>query len=186
VLSHSAAIVDISRLIKVHGDIIDRFVICGSSIPGLGAMTHAARAAAAVDALGPIRVSTVIRTRQLPTAANELLYGPASARSISDATLVRYECAEHFGVALAMLRAGPVLRQDWRGRRVLLVGSSGDPIVPAARVKDAERRLRSRGALTRCEILPMGPPHAFLSFQAAAEPVAKLIAEHVSGVEQTC
>jgi alpha-beta hydrolase superfamily lysophospholipase len=186
VLSHSAGIVDISRLIKVYGHVIDRFVICGSAIPGLGAMTHAAKAAAAVQALGPIRMSTVIGTLQLPTATNELLYGPPSARSISDAALIRYECAEHFGVALAMLRARPVLSQDWRGRRVLLVGSSGDPIVPAARVIDAERRLRSRGALTRCEILPLGLPHAFLSFQGAAEPVAKLIAERVDEVEQVC
>jgi hypothetical protein len=112
----------------------------------------------------------------LPTASNELLYGPAASRSISDSALARYECAEHFGVALAMLRARPVLHQDWRGRRVLLVGSSGDAIVPPARVHDAERRLRGRGALTRCEILPVALPHAFLTFHAAAEPVATLIA----------
>jgi hypothetical protein len=80
-------------------------------------------------------------------------------------------------VALTMLRARLVLRQDWAARRVLLIGSAGDVIAPPDRVKDAERRLRALGAVVRSEILAMQLPHAFLSFHAAAEPVADLIAQ---------
>jgi hypothetical protein len=176
VLSHSAGIVDVAGLVDGHGHEIDRFVICGAPIPGVGAMIDAARAAASAQSLAPIRLSSLIKTRQLPTAANNLLYGPPAARSISDSTLARFECAEHFGVVLTLLRAGPVLRRDWRGRRVLLLGSSGDKIVPPRRIQDAERRLRARGALVRCEILPVNVPHAFLSFQTAAKRVAELVA----------
>lgn len=176
VLSHSAGIADVSRLIGVYGNGIDRFVICAAPIPGLGAMMDAAKAAASVHSLGSIRLSGLVTTRQLPTATNGLLYGSPCDRSISDAALARYECAEHFGVALTMLRARLVLRQDWRGRRVLLVGSAGDMIVPASRIEDAERRLRARGAVVECRILPMELPHAFLSFQAAAKSISALIA----------
>jgi hypothetical protein len=177
VLSHSAGIADVARLVGVYGNEVDRFLICGASIPGLSAMMDAAKAAASVDSRAPIRLASLIRTRQLPTAANDLLYGPPSDRSISDTTLARYECAEHFAVALTMLRSRLVLGQDWRGRRVLLVGSAGDAIVPACRIRDTERRLQARGAVVECRILPMKLPHAFLSFQAAAQSTAELIAE---------
>lgn len=176
VLSHSAGIADVARLIGVYGSEIERFVICGASIPSLGAMMEAAKAAASVQSREPIRLSSLIKTRQLPTAANNLLYGPACGRFVSDATLARYECAEHFGVALTMLRSRLVLGQDWRGRRVLLVGSAGDAIVPPSRIKDSEQRLRARGAVVECRILPMELPHAFLSFQAAAQSITELIA----------
>lgn len=175
VLSHSAGIADVARLVGVYGNEIDRFVICAAPVPGVAAMMDAAKAAASVGALGPIRLSSLITTRQLPTAANDLLYGPPSVRTISDATLARYECAEHFGVTLSMLRARLVLRQDWIGRRILLVGSAGDAIVPPHRIKDTQRRLRARGAVVECTILPMDLPHAFLSFQAAAKLVADLV-----------
>jgi hypothetical protein len=69
-----------------------------------------------------------------------------------------------------------VLQQDWRARSVLLIGSAGDAIAPPDRIMNAERRLRALGAVVRSEILAMQLPHAFLSFQAAAEPVADLIA----------
>jgi alpha-beta hydrolase superfamily lysophospholipase len=52
VLSHSAGIADISRLVGAYGNEIDRFVICAAPIPGLGAMMDAAKAAASVHSLG--------------------------------------------------------------------------------------------------------------------------------------
>jgi hypothetical protein len=176
VLSHSAGIADVARLIGEHGAEIDRFVICGASIPGIGTMRQAARAAAAADSMPRIRLWDLIRTRQLHAGNANLMYGPPADRTISDSTLARYECCEHFGVALTMLRARLVLRQDWGERRVLLIGSAGDVIAPPERIKDAEKRLRARGAVVRSEILPMPLPHAFLSFQSAAETVADLIA----------
>jgi acetyl esterase/lipase len=59
---------------------------------------------------------------------------------------------------------------------VLLIGSAGDVIAPPDRIRDAENRLRAQGAVVRSEILPMQLHHAFLSFHAAADPVADLIA----------
>jgi alpha-beta hydrolase superfamily lysophospholipase len=176
VLSHSAGIADVARLIGEYGAEIDRSVICGAAIPGIGAMKQAARAAAAADSMPRIRLWNLIRTRQLPAGNANLMYGLPADRTISDSTLARYECCEHFGVALTMLRARLVMRQDWGARRVLLIGSAGDVIAPPDSVKDAEHRLRARGAVVRSEILSMQLPHAFLSFQAAAKPVADLIA----------
>jgi hypothetical protein len=177
VLSHSAGIADVARLMGEHGAGVDRFVICGCSIPSIAAMRHAARAAAAADSMPRISPWNLIRTRQLHAGNANLMYGPPANRTISDATLARYECSEHFGVALSMLRTRLVLGQDWRARRVLLIGSAGDAIAPPENVIDAERRLRAQGAVVRSEILPMQLPHAFLSFQAAAAPVAELIAQ---------
>ncbi|MDT5339237.1 MAG: hypothetical protein QOD90_4742 [Mycobacterium sp.] len=176
VLSHSAGIADVARLIGEHGAEIDRFVICGASIPGIGAMKQAARAAAAADSMPRIGLWNLIRTRQLHAGNANLMYGPPANRTISDSALARYECSEHFGVALSMLRTRLVLQQDWRARSVLLIGSAGDAIAPPDRIMNAERRLRALGAVVRSEILAMQLPHAFLSFQAAAEPVADLIA----------
>jgi hypothetical protein len=176
VLSHSAGIVDVAHLITEHGAGIDRFVICGAAIPGIGAMKQAASASSAAGSMPRIRLWNLIRTRQLFAGNANLMYGPPADRTIGDSTLARYECREHFGVALAMLRARLVLRQDWAARRVLLIGSAGDVIAPPDRIRDAENRLRAQGAVVRSEILPMQLPHAFLSFHAAADPVADLIA----------
>jgi hypothetical protein len=41
VLSHSAGVVDVARLIPVHGTDIARFVITGAGMPGLAAMLTA-------------------------------------------------------------------------------------------------------------------------------------------------
>jgi pimeloyl-ACP methyl ester carboxylesterase len=183
VLSHSAGIVDVARVMDEFGCGIDRFVITGSSIPGIAAMAHAVRASAAADALGEIRLSTLIRTRCLPAGTARLIYGPPANRVISDHTLARYECPEHVGVALSMLRATPVLRQNWRARRVLLIGSSGDAVVPADMIKRAHWRLRAQGAEVQSEILPIDLPHAFLSFQAGAAQVAELIAAGFTSTE---
>jgi hypothetical protein len=79
-------------------------------------------------------------------------------------------------VPLSLLSARPVLRQDWGGRRVLLVGSAGDAIAPPRGINQAHWRLRARGAEVVSTILPMDLPHAFLSFQAGAARVAELIA----------
>lgn len=174
VLSHSAGIVDVARLITEHGCGIDSFVITGASIPGVGAMAQAVKASA--RSLGGIRVSSVIRTRCLPAGNANLMYGPPAHRVISDGALARYECPEHVGVPLTLLRAGPVLRQDWRGRRVLLVGSAGDAIAPPRGITRAHWRLSARGAVVRSTILPMDLPHGFLSFQAGAARVAEFIA----------
>jgi alpha-beta hydrolase superfamily lysophospholipase len=176
VLSHSAGIADVARLIGDYGAGVDRFVICGCAIPSIGAMRHAARVAAAADSMPRIRLGNLIRTRQLHAGNANLIYGPPANRTISDCSLARYECSEHFGVALSMLRTRIVLGQDWRARSVLLVGSAGDAIASPDRIMNAERRLRALGAVVRSEILSMQLPHAFLSFQAAAEPVADLIA----------
>jgi hypothetical protein len=176
VLSHSAGIVDVARLIGEHGGGIDRFVITGASIPGVGAMAKAVKASAAARSLGGIRVSSLIRTRCLPAGNANLMYGPPAERVISDCALARYECPEHVGVPLTLLRAGPVLRQDWRGRRVLLIGSAGDAIAPPRGINQAHRRLSARGAVAASTILPMDLPHAFLSFQAGAARVAEFIA----------
>ncbi|CAN5752758.1 hypothetical protein BH09ACT8_BH09ACT8_57110 [soil metagenome] len=175
-LSHSAGLVDVARLIREYGTWIDRFVICGAPIPGFSAMVQAARAAAAAQSLPRISLWQLIKTRQLPSGNADLMYGPTAARLISDDTLARYECAEHFSVALTLLRSGPVLGQDWGGRRIVLVGSPGDAIAPPDRIRTAASRLRARGAVVRLEILPTQLPHAFLSFQSAAEWVADLIA----------
>jgi hypothetical protein len=176
VLSHSAGIVDAARLIGEYGGGIDRFVICGAPIPGLRAMAHAAKASAAARSLGGFRVSTLIRTRCLPAGNANMMYGPPADRVISDCALARYECPEHVSVPLTLLRARPVLRQDWRGRRVLLIGSAGDAIAPPRGINQAHWRLRARGAVVRSIILPMDLPHAFLSFQAGAARVAEFIA----------
>jgi alpha-beta hydrolase superfamily lysophospholipase len=176
ILSHSAGIADVARLMGGYGADIDRFVICGSSIPSIGAMRHAVRVAAAAGSMPRIHLGDLIRTRQLHAGNATLMYGPPANRTISDNALARYECSEHFGVALSMLRTRLVLRQDWRARRVLLIGSAGDAIAPPDFILNAERRLRALGAVVRSEILSMQLPHAFLSFQAAAEPVADLIA----------
>jgi len=176
VLSHSAGVADVARLMGEHGADIDRFVICGCSIPSIGAMRHAARVAAAADSMPRIRLWNLIRTRQLHAGNASLMYGPPANRTISDGALARYECSEHFGVALSMLRSRLVLRQDWRARRVLLIGSAGDEIAPPDFITNAEHALRALGAVVRSEILSMQLPHAFLSFQAAAEPVAALVA----------
>ena len=176
VLSHSAGIVDVARLIGEHGGGIERFVITGAGIPGVGAMAQAAKASAAAGSLGGIRVSSLIRTRCLPAGNANLMYGPPAGRVISDCALARYECPEHVGVPLTLLRARPVLHQDWRGRRVLLIGSAGDAIAPPRRIKHAYWRLRARGAVVRSNTLHMDLPHAFLSFQAGAARVAEFIA----------
>jgi hypothetical protein len=176
VLSHSAGIVDVARLITEDGGGIDRFVITGASIPGVGAMAQAVKAAAAARSLGGIRVSSLIRTRCLPAGNANLMYGPPAHRVISDGALARYECPEHVGVPLTLLRARPVLRQNWRGRRVLLIGSAGDAIAPPRGINEAHGRLRARGAVVQSTILPIDLPHAFLSFQAGAARVAEFIA----------
>jgi hypothetical protein len=176
VLSHSAGIVDVARIIGEFGRGIDRFVITGASIPGVGAMARAAKASAAADSLAEIRLSSLIRTRCLPAGNARLMYGPPADRLITDRALARYECPEHVGVALSMLRARSVLRENWRGRRVLLIGSAGDAVVPANRIKRAHWRLRALGAEVQSAILPLDLPHAFLSFHDGAAAVAKLVA----------
>ena len=176
VLSHSAGIVDVARLIGRYGDSIDRFVITGAPMPGLGSMAQARKAAREADSLGGIRLSTVIRTRCVPAGSATLIYGPPAGRAISDAQLARYECLEHVGVPLSLLWARSVLRQDWRGRRVLLIGSAGDAIAPPNRIKRASEQLHERGAEVACTILPKDLPHAFLTFTDGAAPVAQLIA----------
>ena len=176
VLSHSAGIVDVARIIGEFGGGIDRFVITGTSMPGVGAMAGAVKASAAADSLGEIRLSSLIRTRCLPAGNARLMYGPPADRLITDHALARYECSEHVGVALSMLRARSVTRENWRGRRVLLIGSTGDALVPANRIKRAHWRLRALGAEVQSAILPLDLPHAFLSFEDGAAAVAKLIA----------
>jgi alpha-beta hydrolase superfamily lysophospholipase len=69
VLSHSAGIVDVARLIGEHGGSIDRFVITGASMPGVGAMAQAVKASAAARSLDGIRVSRLVRTRWPATNA---------------------------------------------------------------------------------------------------------------------
>lgn len=176
VLSHSAGIVDIARLIGEYGSGIDRFVITGAPIPGVGSMAHALRASRAADSLGGIRLAEVVKTRCLPTGNAALIYGPPERRMISDGALARYQCPEHVCVPLSLLRAQSVLRHDWRGRRVLLIGSAGDAIAPPAGIKRAHWRLRARGGHVESTILPMDLPHAFLCFSDGAERVAQLIA----------
>ena len=174
VLSHSAGVVDIARIIPAHGADIARFVITGAGIPGLAAMLTAVKGAAADKSIQRLSVPSIITTRQIPTGDLTLAYGAESDRVISDATLRRYESTEHIGVPLALLRARTVERQDWRGRTVVLIGSRGDVISPPARLRDAEKRLRARGATVRTEILPWNLPHAFLAFGAAAQRVAEI------------
>jgi pimeloyl-ACP methyl ester carboxylesterase len=175
-LSHSAAIVDIARLIGEFGGGIYRFVITGASIPGLAAMAHAAKASAAANSLTRMRLTSLVRTRAFPATAAVMIYGPSAKRVLSDAVLARYDGPEHVGVPLRLLRARSVLREDWRGRRVLLIGSAGDAIVPAARIKEAHLRFRARGAEVQSAILPLDLPHAFLSFTDGAAAVADLVA----------
>lgn len=175
-LSHSAAIVDIARLIGEFGDSIDRFVITGASIPGIAAMAHAAKASAASNSLTRMRLTSLVRSRCFPATAARMIYGPSDKRVISDAVLARYDGPEHVGVALRLLRARSVLRPDWRGRRVLLIGSAGDAIVAPERIKQAHWRLRAHGAEVQSTILPLNLPHAFLSFSDGAAAVAELIA----------
>jgi alpha-beta hydrolase superfamily lysophospholipase len=176
VLSHSAGIADVAGLIGECGDVIDRFVICGASLPGIGAMVRATRASAAAQSLDQVSLTTLMRTRRLPAGNATLMYGPARARVISDAALSRYECPEHFGVPLTMLRARPVIGQNWRGRRVLMIGSAGDTVVPPGRIELSARRLRARGAALHAVILSANLPHAFLSFAAGAQQVSTLVA----------
>jgi pimeloyl-ACP methyl ester carboxylesterase len=175
-LSHSAGIVDIANLIGEYGRGIDRFVITGASIPGLAAMACATKASAAADSLTPIRLTSLLRTRSFPATSAVMIYGAPAKRVISDAVLARYDGPEHVGVALRLLRARSVLRADWRGRRVLLIGSAGDAIVPPERIKRAHWRLRAHGAEVQSTILPLNLPHAFLSFSDGAAAVAELIA----------
>jgi len=185
VLSHSAGFADIARLVGAFGESIDRFVVTGASIPGIGAMARAARASAATGSMDGIRLSSLLRTRCLPAGNAALMYGPSNERTISDEALARYECPEHVGVSMRLLRARSVLGEDWHGRRILLIGSAGDAVVPARRILQAHWRLRARGADVQSEILPMELPHAFLSFQAGAKRVAELVAEDCSTVGET-
>jgi hypothetical protein len=97
------------------------------------------------EPLSRLSVPSIITTRQIPTGDLTLAHGAESDRVISDATLRRYECAEHIGVLWALLRARSVERQDWRGRTVVLIGSRGDVVSPPARLRNAEKRLRARG-----------------------------------------
>jgi hypothetical protein len=175
-LSHSAGIVDIARLSGEFGRGIDRFVITGASIPGLAAMAHATRASAAANSLTQMRLTSLFHTRCFPATAAVMIYGTPAKRVLSDAMLARYDGPEHVGVPLRLLRARSVLREDWRGRRVLLIGSAGDAIVSAARIKQAHLRFRARGAEVQSAILPVDLPHAFLSFTDGAAAVADLVA----------
>jgi acetyl esterase/lipase len=126
------------------------------------------------EPLSRLSVPSIITTRQIPTGDLTLAHGAESDRVISDATLRRYECAEHIGVLWALLRARSVERQDWRGRTVVLIGSRGDVVSPPARLRNAEKRLRARGAMVRTDILPWDLPHAFLAFGTAAQRVAEI------------
>jgi hypothetical protein len=143
----------------------------------VAAMLTAVKGAAADKSIQRLSVPSIITTRQIPTGDLTLAYGAESDRVISDATLRRYECAEHIGVPLALLRARTVERQDWRGRTVVLIGSRGDVISPPARLRNAEKRLCARGATVRTEILPWNLPHAFLAFGAAAQRVAEIVGQ---------
>jgi acetyl esterase/lipase len=176
VLSHSAGIVDVARLIPQHGSHITRFVICGAGIPGMTAMSIAFRGAARDGSVQPLRMTSIVNTRQIPSGRLGISYGPETNRVLTNAGLAKYACPEHISVPLTLLRSRVVERQDWRGRDVALIGSAGDAISPPHRTRDAEERLRARGASVRLEILPGELPHAFLTFEAAAQRVAEIVA----------
>jgi pimeloyl-ACP methyl ester carboxylesterase len=177
VLSHSAGIVDISRIAPRHAAKIGRFLICGAGMPGPAAMLTATRASTIGKSAEPLRLRSVVRHRLVPTGCIADHYGPESKRVTGDAVLASYHCAEHLSVPLSLLSSRAVARRDWNSVRVLLVGSADDPISPPNRLMDAAGKLRARGAIVTTEILDSACPHMFPCFESPAQRLAEIAAE---------
>jgi pimeloyl-ACP methyl ester carboxylesterase len=177
VLSHSAGIVDVSRIAPRHVANIRRFLICGAGMPGPAAMLTAVRASTVGKSAEPLRLRSMVRHRLVPTGCITDHYGPESKRLTGDAVLARYHCAEHLSVPLSLLSSRAVTRRDWNHSRVLLVGSAGDPISPPNRLMDAARKLRARGAIVTTEVLDSPSPHMFPCFESPAQRLAEIAAE---------
>jgi hypothetical protein len=177
VLSHSARIVDVSRIAPTHAATIRRFLICGAGMPGPAAMLTAVRASTVGESAEPLRLRTIVRHRLVPIGCISDHYGPESTRLTGDAVLARYHCAEHLSVPLTLLSSRPVARRDWNSVRVLLVGSAGDPISPPNRMMDAARKLRTRGAIVTTEVLDPPSPHMFSCFESPAQRLAEIAAK---------
>jgi pimeloyl-ACP methyl ester carboxylesterase len=103
VLSHSAGIVDVSRIAPRHAANVRRFLICGAGMPGPAAMLTAVRASTVGKSAEPLRLRSVVRHRLVPTGCISDHYGPESTRLTGDAVLARYHCAEHLSVPLTLL-----------------------------------------------------------------------------------
>jgi hypothetical protein len=177
VLSHSAGIVDISRIAPRHAPNIRRFLICGAGMPGPAAMLTAVRASTVGKSAEPLRLRSMFRHRLVPTGCISDHYGPEAKRLTGDAVLARYHCAEHLSVPLTLLSSRAVMRRDWNSVRVLLVGSAGDPISPPNRLMDTARKLRARGAIVTTEVLDSPAPHMFPCFESPAQRLAEIAAE---------
>jgi len=76
VLSHSAGIVDVSRIAPRHAANIGRFLICGAGMPGPAAMLTAARASTVGKSAEPLRLRSIVRHRLVPTGCISDHYGP--------------------------------------------------------------------------------------------------------------
>jgi pimeloyl-ACP methyl ester carboxylesterase len=179
VLSHSAGIVDVSRIAPRHAATIRRFLICGAGMPGPAAMLTAVRASTVGKSAEPLRLRTIVRHRLVPIGCISDHYGPESTRLTGDAVLARYHCAEHLSVPLTLLSSRAVARRDWNSVRVLLVGSAGDPISPPNRMMDAARNLRARGAIVTTEVLDSPSPHMFPCFESPALDVRRQSAIYI-------
>jgi pimeloyl-ACP methyl ester carboxylesterase len=179
-LSHSAGIVDIARIAPDHGLGIGRFLICGAGLPGPAAMLIATRASTVGKSAEPLRLSSMVRHRLIPTGCISDHYGPASERLTGDLVLAQYHCAEHVGVPLSLLSSRPVMRRDWNSSRVLLIGSAGDPIAPPNRLMHTAMKLRVRGAVVAVEVLDSPCPHMFPSFDSPARRLAEIAADSSS------
>jgi pimeloyl-ACP methyl ester carboxylesterase len=173
-LSHSAGIVDVARLPSKLKDAIGHFLITGAGIPGMAAMKTAKAASDKFGPPEPMSLWTLLKTRQIATGHIEVHLGPQSSRTTPDAVLERYQSPEHISVALALLSPSVVEKQDWLGRNIVLIGSDGDTISPPERLREAEPRLRARGAAVRLEIMPVSLPHLFMCFAPAAQRMAEI------------
>ncbi len=177
VLSHSAGIVDISRIAHRNAANVRRFLICGAGMPRPAAMLTAVRASTVGKSAEPLRLRSMFRRRLVPTGCISDHYGPEAQRLTGDAVLASYHCAEHLSVPLTLLSSRAVARRAWNSVRVLLVGSAGDPISPPNRLMDTARKLRARGAIVTTEVLDSPSPHMFPCFESPAQRLAEIATE---------
>jgi NAD(P)-dependent dehydrogenase (short-subunit alcohol dehydrogenase family) len=176
-LSHSAGIIDVAKVDPGWNKRIERFVIIGAGIPGLGALRAAHNAAARVDAVSPQSLWSILRSRQIRTGEPEVHFGQLVDRGTPDALLVRHQGPEHIGAVLPLLTSWAVMRAPWHDRQVVLIGSAGDAVSPPDLVCAAEPRLAGRGARVRTHIIAEPLPHMFMCFSAGAAAITEILTD---------
>jgi hypothetical protein len=173
-VSHSAGIADIGRLPLGLLSAEATLFICGAPIPGVMAMIGAARASSFGGTPEPVRPWALLRDRIIPIGTVTDRFGESECRLTDDDSLRRYLCLEHIGVALTLMSSRVLRRQDWRDRRVVLVGSDGDRIAPPSLIRRAEPVFSALGAKATVNTLPYGLPHMFPLFESGAHELAAL------------